>query len=235
MTQQELDELIGLGTDESIIAALLRDQQRSEDREDATRGKSYLTDAGRMQVANPWQAVADVFIRGNERKKQDRIKGDIYRQNVRMDDKMRGAFNQARYGTKIAPVGDDDIAAQSPRITGAVEAGFDPSRLVTPAPQVGAAPAPGPGGPVGPPAPAQGLPGAPVQSGASSTAGQPPASPEEQIFDQMVNAPAATRTHPEFEGIPRPNGEAFPVKGPSNLSIVDLLRNPELFARGGGI
>ena len=63
MTQEEIDAILSMGTTEDEVAELLRKVQRQEDIGDQTRGRDYLMDAGAMKVANPYQAVADMFIR----------------------------------------------------------------------------------------------------------------------------------------------------------------------------
>lgn len=67
-TQEEIQAAAG---DPVATAQLIGRSKAAQDRIDATRDKSYLTDAGRMKVANPWGAISDMFVRGKAGKERD--------------------------------------------------------------------------------------------------------------------------------------------------------------------
>lgn len=78
MDEDLMQQILAMGSDEEAIADLLREAERQEKRSDSTRGNSYLMDAGHGNVvANPYQAVADMFIRGNAEKKAQEARDQV--------------------------------------------------------------------------------------------------------------------------------------------------------------
>lgn len=65
------EEIAAAEGDPVAMQDLLARAKNAQAQIDATRGKSYLTDAGRVVVANPWGAVSDIFVRGNAAKERD--------------------------------------------------------------------------------------------------------------------------------------------------------------------
>lgn len=67
-TEQEIEEAAG---DPVALDNLISRAKAAQSQIDATRGREYGTQAGRVYVANPGQAVADMFVRGNAKKERD--------------------------------------------------------------------------------------------------------------------------------------------------------------------
>lgn len=67
-TEQEIEEAAG---DPIALDNLISRAKAAQAQIDATRGREYGTQAGRVYVANPGQAVADMFVRGQAKKERD--------------------------------------------------------------------------------------------------------------------------------------------------------------------
>ena len=67
-TEQEIEDAAG---DPVALDNLISRAKAAQAQIDATRGREYGTQAGRVYVANPGQAVADMFVRGQAKKERD--------------------------------------------------------------------------------------------------------------------------------------------------------------------
>jgi hypothetical protein len=173
MTQEEMELILSSGSLEEEIAELLRKQANAEAEGDATRGREYGTQAGRVYVANPYQAVADMFIRGKAEKKAKTAEDEAKAKRAERDAAVR-VFMEGAMGRNLEPiqvgvnrVGRDPSGtsfpappapAAAPSASAGVSAPVPPPTAApqTPAPQMGAAPpaAPPPRPPAPPAAPA---------------------------------------------------------------------------------
>lgn len=105
MDEQLLEQILSLGSDEDAIAELLRQADRHEQIGDDTRGKDYLIGAGRINVANPWGAVSDMFVRGQSDKRAKALRDEAATARRKMDEKVGGFMNSAMgYGPGGAPL-----------------------------------------------------------------------------------------------------------------------------------
>lgn len=138
---------LSMGGSEDEVTEILRQQKRQEDRADATRGKSYLTDTGRGTggVPNIAGAISDIFVRGNAEKKQKELGADAAMARQKGNETVRDYLNAAM-GKGLGGVDLNKTASQA-------EIGF-PSGDGMNMPKV--APLGGP--PPAPPAPAAGPP-----------------------------------------------------------------------------
>jgi hypothetical protein len=101
---EELAALLSMGSDEEAIAELLRQKERQEALIDETRGREYGTQAGRVYVANPWQAVSDVFTRGKAEHKAKGLDRDIAVGRRKQDTQVEDILNMLRHGTTVPPI-----------------------------------------------------------------------------------------------------------------------------------
>lgn len=203
MTNEELEAFLSMGADEEAIADLLRQADRQEGIADQTRGKDYLMNAGRVNVANPWGAISDMFVRGNAEKKAEKARGDAANQRAQMDQTSVRDYFRAAEGQGLGGV---DLRAD-PKI---------PQRPlnIPQMPQVQAPPA----GPMGPPQ--GGAPAAPVPPPGPQAPPGPPPPPKPP--GPPRTASGAFQTHPGWDDVPGlPGGGDEDAE--ANAEIVAML------------
>ena len=194
MDDELMMQILSLGNDEEAIADLLRQADRQEGLADATRGRDYLMDAGRMKVANPWGAISDVFVRGNAEKRAKELRGQAPNMRATINERMRDFINSSQ-GKGLGGVDFDDQPTQRDIAGMAPGAGDLMNVKVPPAPQV--PPMPAPAAPR-PPVPAAGPTGAPA-----------------------APVPPAGRPGPFIANLP---GQPQPGDEPDGEAILALLR-----------
>lgn len=194
--EQLVEAILSLGGDEEAIAELLRQASRQEQIGDDTRGNDYLMSAGRVNVANPWQAVSDVFIRGQSEKKAKKLRGEADTARERANQKMKDWF----YGALGKDPVLEALRAQSPDVQ------------VKPPGSVPITPVP----PIPPPAP-----GPTPQPSVAAPAPAPAAPPMPQarpVPKGMVRGPNNLATWPEFNDVP-----LLPGQDPEDAQTAALL------------
>ncbi len=186
MTNEELESFLKMGADEEEILELLRQAERQEGLADDTRGKDYLINAGRVNVANPWGAVSDMFVRGNAEKKAEKARGEAANARAQMDQTSVRDFHRAASGQGLGGV---ELNAR-PEI---------PERplQIPNAPQVPQPPPAMGGGPVGPPAPNAAPAAPPAAPAPTPPPAQPPGPPQ-----PPKTASGAFQSHPGWDDVP---------------------------------
>lgn len=187
MDEQLVEAILALGSDEEAIAELLRQADRQEQIGDDTRGNDYLMSAGRVNVANPWQAVSDVFIRGRSEKKAKKLRGEADLARVRANTKMGNWFDSA--------LGRNPIAEALRGQSGEIKVNAPGSIPITPIPAI---PTLTPQANVRPPGP----PAAPAPVAAAPAGPRPRPVPK-----GMVMGTQGMPTWPEFNDVPGQNSE----------------------------
>lgn len=141
MTNEELEMILSMGSDEEALAEILRQQGRQEDRIDSTRNRAPGIQAGNAYVANIAQPIADMFIRGRAGKKAKELGSRADEMRSMRDRKMADFFR----GLQGQQPGGPPLPVTS--------GGPDPSKAVSvPGPQ-GGVPMPPPVPPIPPPSP----------------------------------------------------------------------------------
>lgn len=198
MDDKLIEAIMALGSDEEAIAELLRQADRQESIADDTRGKDYLTSAGRVNVANPWGAISDMFVRGQSEKRAKKLRGEADVARRASDSKMRDWFNSA---LGIGPGGPPLAAPGGPPPTVSPPPGGVPITPVPPiTPPAQGAPAPRP---AAPPAPAPAAPAVP---------------PKPRVPQGMEMGPSGMPTHKGWNDVP-----LLPGQDPEEAQAEELL------------
>jgi len=103
VTSEDIEAILSLGTIDEEIAELLRQKLEAEDEGKATRGRESGHMAGRVYVANPGQAIADMFIRGKAEKKAKAAE-DAAKARRGDRDRITGDYIEGLLGKRIEPV-----------------------------------------------------------------------------------------------------------------------------------
>lgn len=194
MDDNQIEELLRLGTIDEQIAEQLRSakdyQQLSETVPDATAGRDYTTEVRGGVVANPGQAIADMFIRGKQEreKKQHKYASEAMQakadDNRTLRDTITKSYTDAVTGNvvdkKPMTVTTPRIGTPPPVDISKEQAFLDQNKFTPPAPRPMPPPSPQPA--VAGPAMQPAMPGAAAPMKMPTRPGQP------QMDDATVQA-----------------------------------------------